>query len=167
MVASLFLDNLTALMSKAGLNQTKLGLKIGVPQQTISNWYRRKKVPEDVYIDKLSEFFKVEPYYFFMKPGTQGDTRKIDDSNDFGIFLDEVAEKTLSPLLLSEWKRMGSTREFVRLMKGNYEAELIVGAPDWYRALAKEVGKYASLDLEAKLRAILQEQQKKREQKSS
>jgi transcriptional regulator with XRE-family HTH domain len=160
MVEKYFLENLQQLMNSKRLNQGELAEAINTTQSTVSSWFARKTVPVKQ-IDTLAEFFKVEPHYFFMKPGSQGETKPLDDSNDFGIFLDDLAEKTLPPLLLAEWKRVGTKRDFVKILRQNYETDLVAG-PNWYLALVKEVNKYTSIDLEAKLRAILEEKNKER-----
>lgn len=163
MVASLFLENLNYLMDQRNLSQTKLGLEIGVPQQTISNWFRKKRLPDDRHIDLLAEFFKVEPHYFFMKPGSQGEIKPLDDSNDFGNLLDDLSEK-LEPLIQAEWKRMGSKREFVKILRNNFEEDLPAG-PNWFLEMRRELLKYVAIDPVQKANDRLKKAQAERAQR--
>lgn len=58
-----FGNKLFELRRKAGLSQEKLGEKIGVSRQAISNWETGSVVPDMVNIIKLSEFFGVNVDY--------------------------------------------------------------------------------------------------------
>jgi transcriptional regulator with XRE-family HTH domain len=167
MIIESFFENLNALMARDGIkNANELSRKTGIAQSTINSWTTRKtNIPNADHIELLANYFNVEPSYFFMKPGTQGKTEATDDY--FKAYVDRVAEERMPHDLLDEYKRMASGRMIIKLVEGNWKRlDSIEGAPDWFRYISPIIGEQFSLDLEAKLKRILQELQKKKEQKS-
>lgn len=165
MIAAQFLDNLATLMRNHDLSQTKLGLGVDLPQQTISNWFRRRKLPDDKHIEALAKYFNVEPYYFFMEPGTQGNVRPVERHDDFKTLLDDLAIKCLSEVELDSYRR-GGVSEYVRVLRINYESKEHMLPVGWCLKLNAELVKYASIDLPKKLNLVLAEQAAKKEQSS-
>lgn len=155
MVTQYFLKNLNDLMENSNLNQTKLASALGIHQGTVNNWFRRNTVPPMETIDTLSKFFKVEPYYLFMEPGTQGNVTPVKRRDDFKNLLDELAEKCLNPIELESYKQMGP-EEYIRVLRSNYETNNLMPVT-WCLKLNAELSKYTTLDLLQKVRSNLPE----------
>jgi transcriptional regulator with XRE-family HTH domain len=144
-----FLENFTAAMKKAG-NLTYQDLEdiSGVPKRRITTWAYRKTVPNPDDLEKISTALKVEPHYFFMKPGTQLKIEYV--SCAFDKFIDELAEKVLSPSDKASYIEKGGAKEFVRVLRENYETDSLV-ISEWYLQLNKELSNYVTLDLKKKV----------------
>lgn len=56
-------DRIKELMQEQGLNQTKLSQKIGVGQNSISDWLAKKKEPSIRSLWLLADFFDVDIDY--------------------------------------------------------------------------------------------------------
>lgn len=152
MMAQYFLENLTHLLEEKGLNQSSLARGLGTSQASVSNWFKRKSLPNTETIEALAKFLNVEPFYFFMKPGTQTQMKPLDNENHFRLFLNELAQKLLDEEDLRAYDAQGGADTFLRIMRSNYETNRL-GFSDWYLKLVKEVAKYASLDLVEKARS--------------
>lgn len=149
MLVENFLTNLQNLMGD--MTQQELADASGVARGRIASWKSRKVIGDAADIEKIAAYFKVEPYYFFMEPGTQAQLKKPDDANNFAVFLDDMADKYLEEKYRREWKEVGSANEFVRLLRKNYETDSI-GLPNWYLELNKVLTMYSSIDLIEKIK---------------
>nr|BDT27312.1 hypothetical protein BHI3_07780 [Bacteriovorax sp. HI3] len=155
MITQYFLENLSTLMEANGLNQINLAKQLGVSQSTVNNWWRKKSIPRDETLNELAKFLKVEPYYFFMTPGSQGSARPVERHDSFKTLLDDLAQKCLNPIELKTYQAEGH-EEFVRVLRMNYETDHILTA-SWCLKLTQELNKYTSIDLEEKLKGLLGE----------
>ena len=59
----LVVERLRELMKEEGLNQVKLAEKVGVKQNTISNWLSGKKEPSITSLWLLADYFNVDIDY--------------------------------------------------------------------------------------------------------
>ncbi len=160
MITQHFLINLDRLMGE--MSQSKLSELSGIPRGRIANWITRKVIPSAEDIETLAKSFNVEPYYFFMEPGTQGKARPVERKDDFKNLLDELAEKCLNEVELESYRQMGAN-EFIRVLRVNYESDHIL-AVKWCSKLTAELSKYTSVNLMDKLKATMSEQDAKKNQ---
>lgn len=151
MMRDYFIENLRALMKET--KQRELAEKAGVSRSNIANWFSRGSVPRFEEIEKLAAHFNVEPYYFFMKPGTQGSERPQERDDSFKVFLDRRATELLSEMDLRAYHAQGGSEQFVKQMVDNYETPKLA-IQDWYQILAAEVARYAGLNLIEKVRKL-------------
>lgn len=152
MLVEYFFENLRALKELNGIKTNVMLANVtGIPRGRINNWFSRNAIanPED--IEELAKFFKVQPYYFFMEPGTQGEVKPTERHDEFKTFLDKLASEHLSKEDLDAYHSAGGANQFVRQMRDNLETSFL-GFQDWYQILAKEVARYAGLDLVEKVR---------------
>lgn len=133
------------------LTQHQLADMSGIPRGRIGSWITRKTVASTEDLELLAKSFNVEPYYFFMKPGTQGTPKPIERDDDFKAFMDELAEKYLSDIDKAAYFHIGGHKTFLRVLRENYETN-DVKVTDWYIELAKQVSLYSSIDLIEKIR---------------
>lgn len=152
MVVDNFLQNLRILMEVNGeLTQHKLADISGIPRGRIGSWISRRTIPGPDDLELLSKAFNVEPYYFFMKPGTQGEAKPTERDDDFKSFMDELAQKLLSEHDLKSYHHFGGHRTVLKVMRENYETNDLK-TTDWTRILIAEIGRYSTVDLMEKLR---------------
>jgi transcriptional regulator with XRE-family HTH domain len=155
MLAKHFLENLRTLMG--GMKQTTLGEQCGIPRGRITSWFSRKVIPDAEDIELLAKYFGVEPYYFFMSPGTQGNAKSIERHDDFSAFIDGLAEKYLTPGELAEYKLRGGSRAYLKSLRENFETAHIDHS-SWVLKLNAQVAKYINIDLVEKIRATMSAQ---------
>lgn len=159
MITEYFLENLRILIDERGLNQLRLSREINIPQPTINNWFNRKNLPSTETIESLANFFNIDPYYFFMKPGTQQAAPTPANRDDkFKTFIDRLAKDNLSETDLQAYYEQGGVDQFVTQLVNNYETTFL-GFQDWYQILIKELAKYVNLDLVEKVRRDLNKNQ--------
>lgn len=139
-------------MNKNHLNQEELASRLGLTQAAISTWHSRKTVPGYKVLEKLGEVFNVEPHYFLMKPGTQGQIRSTEKRDEFSEFIDELAKKNLEDHDLEVYRSSGGATTFLKVLRSNYESDSNIGFADWYFVLSKKLAEYATLDLVQKIR---------------
>ena len=65
----LFSERLRELMKEQGLNQVKLAERVGVKQNTISAWLRKKKEPSLTSLWLVADYFGVETDYLLGRRG--------------------------------------------------------------------------------------------------
>lgn len=65
----LFSERLRELMQEQGLNQVKLAERVGVKQNTISAWLRKKKEPSLTSLWLVADYFGVETDYLLGRRG--------------------------------------------------------------------------------------------------
>lgn len=147
MVIENFFDNLNELMAREGIKTpNELARKSGIAQSTINSWTLRKtNIPSAEHIEKLATFFKVEPHYFLMRPGTQNTPNKMDDWSDFSTFLNDLAQNYLSDDAREDWKKHGNPNEFIRLLRANYESGN-VALSVWFTEMQNAVAMYVNYD---------------------
>lgn len=152
MVTEYFLENLRDLKKTSGIvTNVQLSKMSNIPRGRINNWISRKRIPDSVDIETLAKFFNVEPYYFFMKPGTQGEARPVERDDDFKVFMDELAVKYLDEQDQADYHHYGGASRFLQVMRSNFETDSI-GLSDWYLKLSKKITEYAGLNLVEKAR---------------
>lgn len=154
MIETYFLKNLETLLEQNDLNQLQFSKLISIPQGTINNWFKRKNIPNTETIEKLANYFKVQPYYFFMEPGTQGSIKPAKRNEDFDTFIDELAEKYLSPQELETYISNGGASEYLKALRLNYETPMI-NTSSYCLKLNSILTKYTSIDLIEKVRTSL------------
>jgi transcriptional regulator with XRE-family HTH domain len=158
MVTDYFLTNLNNLLKEHELSQLKLSSLSGIPQGMINKWFIRKTVPSMIVLEKLAAFFQVEPYYFFMKPGTQGEPKPTEREDSFKDFMDELAVKILPLNDQAAYHAHGGAKCFVAQMRGNYETDAL-SMQDWYLKLSRKLTEYAGLNLIEKVRERVRQEQ--------
>ena len=145
MVTDYFLDNLRALMKVRGdVKQAELAEAIGASKTTVSNWWRRHTLPSDEHIDAIANYFNVKPHYFFMEPGTQGELTPLSVSSGMQSLLNRIASE-LEPLDEDEWKRMGGSDEFARMLEYNFDHDRPV-SNNWFRKMRPKFLEFVSID---------------------
>ena len=161
MVINNFISNLRNLMDANGIDSVvSLAKKVSIPRGRINNWIARSTIAQPEDLEILARFFKVEPYYFLMTPGSQGDVKPTQRHDDFKTLLDDLAVKCLTEIELASYKEMGP-EEFVRVLRINYESDHILPVR-WCLKLNAELKKYVSVNLEEKLRSNLAAQDAKK-----
>lgn len=164
MLTENFFKNLNQAMEQSGVKKTDLAKAIGASQPTVSNWFSRGKIPDAEWIEKIAKHLNVENYYFFLPPGSQATLKPSERHDDFKTLLDDLAEKCLSPIELETYKKEGPS-EYVRVLRTNYESSHLLPV-GWCLKLNTELAKYASVNLEEKLKTILAGQGAKKGQVS-
>lgn len=165
MVVDNFFKNIQLLMKQKGVDEITFARDMGMPQSTVNGWTRRKRIPIN-HLDDIAKYFGVEPCYFFMEPGTQGEVKSIERTDDFDVFINELAERNLSEDELEKFKLMGGSREYVRALRQNVEEDKIYVSP-WYLKLNRAVKEYTNCDLDKKFRELSNISSDNKEQKNA
>lgn len=153
MVVELFLKNLDQLMKERRYNMSNIAEALGITQPTVSNWWRRATIPTPQLLEGLCKLFNVTPDYFFRDHDNSLGNSEGKIGDDFTQFIDELAHKNLDKNDLESYHHYGGAKEFLRIMRSNFETDK-VGFSNWYFKLAKELGRYATLDLLEKARGL-------------
>lgn len=135
------------------MSQQRLADLSGIPRGRIANWISRKVIPSAEDIEVLSKFFNVQPYYFFMEPGTQGEVRSLERYDAFKALLDDLAVKCLNEIELDSYRKEGAD-EYIRVLRTNYETSHILPV-QWCLKINQELAKYANVDLQKKLDQLM------------
>lgn len=145
--------NLDKLMGK--MSQKKLEELSGVPRGRIGNWMKRRTLPDAGDIEALAKAFNVEAYYFFMKPGTQGEARPTERRNGLEVLIDDIAKSCLNEIELESYKEAGQD-EYARILRTNYETPHILPVK-WALKINAKLAKYVTVDLQEKLDSSISE----------
>jgi transcriptional regulator with XRE-family HTH domain len=63
-----FGDAVSSLIRKKGVTQKDVAEAVGVRQATVSRWVRKKEIPREKILDKLSEYLGVHVAMLFLPP---------------------------------------------------------------------------------------------------
>lgn len=156
MVASYFDQNLNYLMKEQGIKSVnELSRLCGIATSTFGNWRTRKNIPGADQLEVLAKFFNVEPYYFLMKPGSQGLSKPTERDDSWDSFANYIAETTLTPEEREEYDEYGP-REYLLNVRANYETQQTFHPP-WFLKMNAGFTTYFTLDLVKKLENALRE----------